>query len=385
MMAAALCVVAAVLGLPASRAQSDTVPDLTLNKALAEIAGVVAKVVKAQGGKELVVNPISDKGDLTHTAGPGATDKLLELLRRGGLEPVLKGDFIFEGEFKLGEATDNAGRRQGYAVASIAFIVKRRNGKSLYDSERELELEQRPRVTNTQDVAGLGGGTLSVPPKAPAAEKNQTVLDSLDNKPGLFELDGAKIRPKGAPYAIEMLVAPKPYGDQAPPQSAFQPRAVTVREGFPFLKVQSGEAVAVRIINEADHDVASTVTIDGLSMFAFRDDKADKSEHLVIEPHRAGDALGWYRNDKKSSVFLVSDLPADHPKAGLLKNPAKIGSITVTFAAAWEKDNQKPKDEPETRQAAEIIPGAPIDVPYQTVKRKIGVFRAAVTVRYDKQ
>ena len=52
MMAAALCVVAAVLGLPASRAQSETVPDLTLNKALAEIAGVVAKVVKAQGGKE---------------------------------------------------------------------------------------------------------------------------------------------------------------------------------------------------------------------------------------------------------------------------------------------------------------------------------------------
>jgi hypothetical protein len=140
----------------------------------------------------------------------------------------------------------------------------------------------------------------------------------------------------------------------------------------------------VRIINEANHDVASTVTIDGLSMFVFRDDKADKSEHVVIDAHQAGDILGWFRNDKKSSVFLVSDLPNDHPKAGLLKNPAKIGSITVTFAAVWEKDNQKPKDEPETRQATEIVPGAPIDAPYQTVKRKIGVFRAAVTVRYDR-
>jgi hypothetical protein len=67
-----------------------------------------------------------------------------------------------------------------------------------------------------------------------------------------------------------------------------------------------------------------------------------------------------------------------------LKNPAKIGSITVTFAAAWEKDSQKPRDEPATRQATEIVPGAPIDAPYKTVQRHIGAFRAAVTVRYDK-
>jgi hypothetical protein len=381
---AVVCVVAGLLSKASARAEGDAVPDLTLTRALAQIAGVVAKVVKAQGGKEIVVNPISDKGDLTHTAGTGVTDRLLELLRRGGIEPVLKGDFIFEGEFKLGEATDNAGQRQGFAVASIAFVVKRRNGKELYNSERELELEQRPRVTDTKDVAGLSGATVSVPPKAPAAEKNQAVLDSLDNKPGLFELNGTKIKPKGSPYALEMLVAPKPEGDQAPPRAAFQPRAVIDRAGFPFLKVQPGEVIALRIFNDTDHEAAAAVTIDGLSLFAFRDDKADKSEHLVIDPHQSGEALGWYRNDQKSSVFLVADLPNDHPKTGLLKNPARIGSITVTFAAAWEKDNQKPADEPVTNQATEIIPGAPIDVPFQTVPRKIGVFRAAVTVRYDK-
>ena len=362
------------------------VPDLTLNKALAEIAGLVAKVVKAQGGQQIVVNPITDKGDLTHTAGPGATDKLLEFLRRGGLEPALRGDFIFEGEFKLGEATDQDDRRLGYAVASIAFSVKRRNGKILYNSERDLEIDQRPRVTNTQDVAGLAGSTVSVPPSAPAASKNQAVLDSLDNKPGLFVLEGTKVRPKGAPYAIEMLVAPRPKdkGDEAPPRQAFQPRAVTTRDGFPFLKVEPGEAVGIRIVNDAGHEAAAKITVDGLNLFAFRDDKNDKSEHVVIDPHQGGDILGWYRNDKKSSVFLVSDLPGDHPKSGLLKNPAKIGSITVTFAAAWEKDDQKPADENITNQATEITTGAPIDVPYQAVKRQIGVFRAAVTVRYDK-
>ena len=62
---------------------------------------------------------------------------------------------------------------------------------------------------------------------------------------------------------------------------------------------------------------------------------------------------------KTRVAFLVADLPQDHPKAGLLKNPAKIGAITVTFAAAWEKDDQRPADEAGTRQATEIIPGSP--------------------------
>jgi hypothetical protein len=368
---------------PAARAADAR--DVTLNQAVADIARVVAKVVKAEGAREVVVNAITDTGDLTHTSGPGVTDRLIDRLKAEGLEPALKANLVFTGSYAVGEA-ETDGRRQGFAVARIAFQVKRRNGKVLLDSERDLDLEHQPRVTNPADIQVLGGGTAFLPPSAPAEQNNKKVLDSLDNKPGLFELDGARIRPKGAPYAIELLVAARPAGDKAPPRSAFQPRAATVRDGFPFLKVQPGEVVAVRVINEAGHDVASTVTIDGLSMFAFRDDKNDKGEHVVIEARQAGDVLGWFRNDRKSNVFLVSpgDLPRDHPKAGFLKNPAKIGSITVTFAAAWEKDHQKPADEPATRQATEIVPGAPIDAPYRKVNRHIGVLRAAVTVRYDK-
>jgi len=118
-------------------------------------------------------------------------------------------------------------------------------------------------------------------------------------------------------------------------------------------------------------------------MFAFRDDKNDKAEHVIIAPHSAADILGWYRNDTTSNVFQVVDLPP-HPDAKLLKNPALLGAITVTFAACWEKDSQKPADDEITEQATEIKPGAPIDAPYKTVKRFFGVQRAAVTVRYDK-
>jgi len=357
---------------------------LTLDRAIAAIAGNVAEVVKAQNAKEIVVNPITDTGDLTHTSGPGLTEKLIGQLRAAGLEPALKADLIFSAEYAVGEA-ENDGVRQGFAVGRLAFKVKRRNGKVLIDSEKDLGADQQPRVTDPKDLAVMADATVFIRPTAPADVQNKDLLDSLDNKPGLFQVEGTKVRPAGAPYAIELLVAP--LSGDAPRHAAFRPRAVEVRQGMPFLKVQPGEAVAVRIFNEAGHDAASTVTVDGLSMFTFRDDKADKNEHVIVKSHAAGDILGWFRNDKRSSVFLVADLPRDHPGAALLKNPANIGAITVTFAAAWERDNQRPGDEEGTRQgqATEIVPGRPIEATYETVKRHIGGFRAAVTVRYDKR
>ena len=160
--------------------------------------------------------------------------------------------------------------------------------------------------------------------------------------------------------------------------------AVEVRDGMPFLKVQPGEAVAVRIINDAGHDVASTVTVDGLSMFAFRDDKADKDEHIIV---KATDGRRHPRlvPQREEVERLPRRRPAEgSPQARLLKNPARIGAITVTFAAAWEKDATGPPTRMALARPPRSIPGAPIDAPYETVKRQIGGFRAAVTVRYDK-
>ena len=353
---------------------------LSLDAAISDVAKNVADTVKEQGAKEIVVNSIRDEGDQTHTAGPGLTEALIAKLKAEGVDAALKADLVFSGEYSLGEA-ENEGDRLGFAVGRLAFKVKKRNGKTLVDSEKDLK--HQPRVTNPADLAVMGDLTVHRPPSASAAENDKAVLDAVDNK-ATFAIEGTKVRPKGAPYAIEMLVAPAS-GAKAPRHEPFRPRAVEVREGMPFLKIQPGESIAVRIVNDAGHDVASTVTVDGLSMFAFRDDTTEKSENVIVAAGRAGDVLGWFRNAKTSSAFLVADLPQDHPKAGLLKNPAKIGAITVTFAAAWERDDQRPADEGGTRQATEITTGAPVDAAYESVRRQVGGFRAAVTVRYDKQ
>ena len=81
-----------------------------------------------------------------------------------------------------------------------------------------------------------------------------TPSDGWKGNPNLFEIAGTQVRPKGAPYAVEMRVA-KFEGSQKPNAAAFQPRAVEVRDGRPFLPVKPGEVIAVRIINDADHEV----------------------------------------------------------------------------------------------------------------------------------
>ena len=120
------------------------------------------------------------------------------------------------------------------------------------------------------------------------ARSSKPFLRSEKGNPNLLELAGTMIRPEGVPYAVEMRHAAFE-GSQEPNAAGFQPLAATVRDGRPFLAVKPGEVIAVRIINEADHEAAVTLSIDGLNMFTFREDKNDKAEHVIVAPHSAAD------------------------------------------------------------------------------------------------
>ncbi len=60
---------------------------LTLDKAIDGIAKNVVGLAKERNAKEIVVNPITDTGDLTHTSGSGLTEKLISRLRRREWSP----------------------------------------------------------------------------------------------------------------------------------------------------------------------------------------------------------------------------------------------------------------------------------------------------------
>jgi len=238
-------IVGACLDSPAL-ARDEIVPQLTLNKSVADIAKAVFRVVDAQHTRELTVGLFNDNADTNHTFGIGLRDLFIKALRAEGLNPTASADIRFFGSFEIGPARIGETLRE-FPVGKITFEVKRRNGISLFNSEKDLALEQRPRVTDPGDLARMSGQTGFTPPSLPAGDRFRVLFESEKDNPNLFEIAGTQVRPKGAPYAVEMRVA-KFEGSQKPNAAAFQPRAVEPRDGRPFLKVKPGEVIAV-----ADH------------------------------------------------------------------------------------------------------------------------------------
>ena len=83
----------------------------------------------------------------------------------------------------------------------------------------------------------------------------------------------------------------------------------------------------------------------------------------------AGSATSRPRAPSWSPTF-----PGTTPSA-LVKSPAKIGSITVTFAAAWAENARPPADEDGTRQATESYPARRSMPPMKPPSDKSGDLR----------
>ena len=63
-------------------------------------------------------------------------------------------------------------------------------------------------------------------------------------------------------------------GDATPDLRAHKPRAAVLdKEGLAFVNIKRGEVYSARVTNRADHDVAATLAIDGLTMFAFSENR----------------------------------------------------------------------------------------------------------------
>jgi hypothetical protein len=157
------------------------------------------------------------------------------------------------------------------------------------------------------------------------------------------------------------------------------------RDGLALLNIKRGEVYAVKIINDSKHDAAVTLTIDGLSMFAFSTIKG--YEVVIVPAGQAGVVPGWHRTNEKSDSFVVAEY-AKSAVAKELPSSSTIGTIHASFKAAWPKDAQPPADEPASaagaRDADATARGKPIDSKYTEVVRNIGSLREAISVRYNK-
>lgn len=187
-------------------------------------------------------------------------------------------------------------------------------------------------------------------------------------------------------------------GPTAAPHPLFT-ATIDARTGLPFVKLERDEYYEVRLINKAPFESAATLAIDGLDQFVFSDDKDPNTGEVqrdpktgqpvftfrLIKPGKSTVVRGWYRHSKQADSFVITEYAKT--AAAKLHSTAKLGTITVQFRAAWEKDADRPADETggDKGSGDGTGQGPPVAQDLKTVQRHVGVLRATVPIRYKKE
>jgi hypothetical protein len=159
-----------------------------------------------------------------------------------------------------------------------------------------------------------------------------------------------------------------------------------VTDGKAQVLLRRDEVFAVNLINDSPHDAAVQLSLDGLSLFAFAEKAKARNYSRVIVPRKSSYLVrGWFRTLQQSDKFKLTEYSKS--AAFQLSPPTGVGTITVSFAAAWDPAREKgPEDErgsaPKALGGSAIGRGKSVKTPYAEVSRRCGRTRDVVTVRY---
>ena len=143
-------------------------------------------------------------------------------------------------------------------------------------------------------------------------------------------------------------------------------------EGLAHVDLAPGQEFRVLLVNNSPVDVAASVSIDGVNMFAFSADPARKADGKLRIGKSGGIVDGWYYGEGKSRVFQAgrideSDQPVDRRKEG-------VGGVTVAFFTDRPLDSVPEKTVPlGTTASGKVVE-----------QNSFQNLTAAVTVRYQK-
>jgi hypothetical protein len=328
--------------------------------------GQLAKDLKAfldkRGETTVAMGQFVGPPQLATSAGPGLAKILTEELKKNGVEVKRRSKLGIKGEFL--DVTDNFKGTKRLGVQLKVQVVDRGN-KAL----AELDIG----ILDNPDIATLLGITGPLNPKADDKARNEELKVRLDN-PKVFIAGSRVASDKDRPFAMEIVVADKA-------------RKAEKEDGLAYVKIDREEIYAVRLYNDADYEVAVSLSIDGINMFAFsevRDPKTDlpKYRYVVIPKKSSVDVTGWHRTDEVSDSFQVTELAKS--AAAELRSTAKVGTITARFHACWAKDADPPSDELAGRSGSATGFGPPVEAGFTYVQRNVGVARDVISVRYTK-
>jgi hypothetical protein len=333
-----------------------------LRKELAEMAKGISQLLKSMDESTVSIGQFTGPPTLPTSSGPTFAKMLTEELTKLDMKIALRSKYGVKGEY-----LDVINASTGKLAAQIKGELVDRQGNVLTTFNRGVD--------GTNTLASLFGITAELPVNQSAEVRDEKLQESLD-KPTVFINDAKVAASEKSPYAIEILIL-TPEG--------LKPRPAVQEEGLAFCAIGRDEIYAIRVHNNSPFDASVTLTIDGMSVFAFSEFK--EYTHYIIPAGKPTDILGWHRNNQKSDSFKVVSY-ADSEVAKALPNSTSVGTITAVFTAAWDPAGNPPPDEPREKGATQpgegTARGPEVDQKFTQVVRQIGKPRAAISIRYSR-
>lgn len=335
-----------------------------LRKELTVIATGLSKALKGMEETSVAMGTFKGPSTLPTSSGPLFTKLLREELEKQQIGVNTSSKYMVKGEYM--DVID--ARTNKLAVQLKGELVDKSSLNTVLTFNRGA-------IESETTLASLFGITTELALNTTPEKRDETLQKSLDN-PKVFFNGTLVSASKSSPYAVEMLIK----GPQG-----YLPRPTVEDEGLAFCKIAREELYGMRVYNNSPFDAAVTITVDGLSVFAFSENR--NYTHYIVPAGGKADILGWHRSNRISDSFRVVSY-AQSEVAKALPSSASVGTITAVFAAAWDANGSPPPDETARAKGAAVADatgrGPAVALKFTEVVKDVGVARSAVSIRYTK-
>ncbi|MCA9128175.1 MAG: hypothetical protein KDB22_13870 [Planctomycetales bacterium] len=356
-----------------AQVQADPIPD-ALRVELRLLSEDIAKIIEKNNGGAVAIGEFGGSVEVVGNAGPGIQLVLADELQKAKVVvDNTNHRFEISGRYQpFRDTSDNRAKAGGKpdqatnlnAVKLVAFLIDKDTGEPL---------AERPTgrlIFGSETVPSMLGLNVSHAPLRDPQGISDAIGEAL--KQPQINVQGSRIAGRTGQFAIELIV--KEGGK-------YIAQKVTEERGKPFVPLNEKDIYGVRLINDAPFEVAIDLRIDGVNCFAF---SKSKSTHWIVGAGQHTDILGWHRDNKVTTEFkVVNNFPGTAAAKLKLKPSSEIGLITCSFSASWEKDSQRPTDEPEVQGRGTGF-GDDIKINTTQVPRTIGQVRDVLSVRYER-
>ncbi len=274
-------------------------------------------------------------------------DRQVEIVRRGQ-HPVISGQYSYSGDSP--------------AVLDLSLSIKDSNGDAVASFPERIDF-----ALDEETIVNTVGPTAVLSPQDGGKEREAKINQAFKN-PSVEIRDG-KARAIGGKYGVGVLLKAGPC-------------EIVDDQGVAFVKIEHGARYVLQLTNDSELDAVANVTIDGLDVFAFSEERGSPAGFLVPA---GGNMIvnGWFVTRSRANTFVVGSF-AESAAATELGEAADEGVIVVRFRMAWPKGQTPPPDEvPDDlplRSGTAI--GDPVEQQLKPVPRDVGKIREIISLRY---